>query len=62
MKKRNPIVRELHNTKYRNRIVPNKKKGYDETYDWVAELYEEQDGKTEEDRRTDKTIQSDDDS
>lgn len=62
MYKKNPIVRELHNNKYRNRVVPNKKKGYDETYDWVADWQEEENGETSEDNRADEDIQSSDDS
>lgn len=39
-----------------------KKRGVDETYDWVAEWQEEQDGTTTEDSGRDKDVQSTDDS
>ena len=61
MKKNNPIAKQLGNPKYRSRVVP-KKRGVDETYDWVTEWQEEQDGTTTEDSGRDKDIQSTDDS
>jgi hypothetical protein len=62
MKKRNPIVRDLHSDKYRSRVINGKKRILrDDTYDWVAELYEDDDGETTEDRGRDKDLQSSDD-
>ena len=63
MNKKNPIVRDVQSDKYRTRVVKDKKRVLrDETYDWVAELYEEQDAQTEQDTRRDEDIQSSDDS
>ena len=62
MNKKNPIVKELNSNKYRQRVVPSKKKGYDETYDWIADWEEERNGKTSEDNRADEDVQSSDDS
>jgi hypothetical protein len=64
---RNSIVENIglawvySNPKYRSRVVP-KKRGVDETYDWVAEWQEEQDGTTTKDSGRDKDVQSTDDS
>jgi|TARA_R100001460_G_scaffold45412_1_gene82553 hypothetical protein len=60
MKKRNPIAKQIRNPTYRTQVVPNKR-GVDETYDWVAEWMDEEDGKTTEDRRENKDVQSTDD-
>jgi hypothetical protein len=63
MNKKNPIVRDVQSDKYRTRVVKDKKRVLrDETYDWVAELYEEQNAQTEQDTRRDEDIQSSDDS
>jgi hypothetical protein len=63
MNKKNPIVRDVQSDKYRTRVVRDKKRVLrDETYDWVAELYEEQNAQTEQDTRRDEDIQSSDDS
>lgn len=61
MKKRNPIAKQIRNPTYRTRVVPNKR-GVDETYDWVAEWMDGDNGETTEDRREDKDVQSTDDS
>lgn len=63
MNKKNPIVRDVQSDKYRTRVVKDKKRVLrDETYDWVAELYEEQNAQTEQDTRRDEDVQSSDDS
>ena len=63
MNKKNPIVRDVQSDKYRTRVVKDKKRVLrDETYDWVAELYEEQNAQTEQDTRRDEDIQSSEDS
>ncbi len=63
MNKKNPIVRDVQSDKYRTRVVKDKRRVLrDETYDWVAELYEEQNAQTEQDTRRDEDIQSSDDS
>ena len=63
MNKKNPIVRDVQSDKYRTRVVRDKKRVLrDETYDWVAELYEEQNAQTEQDTRREEDIQSSDDS
>ena len=63
MNKKNPIVRDVQSDKYRTRVVNDKRRVLrDETYDWVAELYEEQDAQTEQNTRRDEDIQSSDDS
>lgn len=63
MNKKNPIVRDVQSDKYRTRVVKDKRRVLrDETYDWVAELYEEQNAQTEQDTRRDQDIQSSDDS
>jgi len=63
MNKKNPIVRDVQSDKYRTRVVNDKRRVLrDETYDWVAELYEEQNAQTEQDTRRDEDIQSSDDS
>lgn len=63
MNKKNPIVRDVQSDKYRTRVVKDKKRVLrDETYDWVAELYEEQNAQTEQNTRRDEDIQSSDDS
>ena len=61
MKKRNPIAKQIRNPTYRTRVVPNKR-GVDETYDWVAEWMDEEDGETTENRRENKDLQPTDDS
>lgn len=63
MSKKNPIVRDVQSDKYRTRVVKDKRRVLrDETYDWVAELHEEQNAQTEQDTRRDEDIQSSDDS
>lgn len=63
MNKKNPIVRDVQSDKYRTRVVNDKRRVLrDETYDWVAELYEEQNAQTEQNTRRDEDIQSSDDS
>tara|TARA_R110000803_G_scaffold4151_1_gene14255 strand:- start:423 stop:671 length:249 start_codon:yes stop_codon:yes gene_type:complete len=63
MNKKNPIVKDLHSSKYRSRIIQDKRPTLrDEQYDWVAELYEEQDAQTEQATRQDEDVQSSDDS
>tara|TARA_B000000609_G_scaffold148189_1_gene131682 strand:+ start:565 stop:759 length:195 start_codon:yes stop_codon:yes gene_type:complete len=60
MKKRNPIAKQIRNPTYRTRVVPNKR-GVDETYDWVAEWMDKEDGETTENRRENKDLQPIDD-
>lgn len=50
--KKNPIAKQLSSSRYRSRVVPNKKKNYDDN--WLEEW---EDAETEQDTRTDKNIQ-----
>jgi hypothetical protein len=58
--RKNPIVKDLHNVKYRKRVVPNKKPIMDDPYDWINELYEDDNGTTSEADSRDQNIQPDD--
>lgn len=50
--KNNPIAKQLGDSKYRSRVVPNKKKNHIDN--WLEEW---EDAETEQDTRTDKNIQ-----
>lgn len=58
MKQRNPIAKHIRTPQYKSRVVPNKKKNHDPTYDWVDDMYEDRNAQTEQDTSPDEELQS----